>query len=112
MSLDADLLRFMTECLDLLDEYAARGREVFLAERLLQDAVVRRMEVLTDAASGLSPQVRERHPEVAWRAVSGFRNVVAHGYTGVDMERIWEYVTTDLPALRRLVDTELGRPNL
>jgi uncharacterized protein with HEPN domain len=106
VSTDNELLGFITECLDLLAQYSARGREAFLAEHLLQDAVVRRMEILADAAGRLSDDLKERHPAIPWRAIVGFRNVVAHAYMGVAMERVWEYLTTDLPALRDLVDHE------
>ena len=107
MSSDAELLRFIAECLDTLAEYAASGRELFLATRMLQDAIIRRMEILADATGRLSDDVKERHPEIPWRAVVGFRNVVAHAYMGVALERVWEYLTMDLPALRVLVNDEL-----
>ena len=107
MSNDAELLRFIAECLEILAEYAARGRDAFLAQQMLQDAVVRRMEILADAAGRLSDDLKRRHPEIPWRAVVGFRNVVAHAYMGVAMERVWEYLTADLSALRDLVDVEL-----
>ena len=108
MSSDDELIRFIAECLELLGEYSARGQDAFLAERLLQDAVVRRMEILADAAGRLSDDLKKRHPEIPWRAIVGFRNVVAHAYMGVAMERVWEYLTADLPALRDLVEQELG----
>ena len=60
MSNDNELLRFIEECLDLIDEYSARGSDAFLAERLLQDAVVRRMEILADAAGRLSDALKVR----------------------------------------------------
>ena len=107
MSDDNELLRFIDECLKLLDEYSARGSDAFLAERLLQDAVVRRMEILADAAGRLSDDLKDRHPEIPWRAIVGFRNVVAHAYMGVAMERVWEYLISDLPALRKLVHEEM-----
>ena len=108
MSSDDALLHFIEECLDLLDEYSAGGADAFLAEHLVQDAVVRRMEILADAAGRLSDELKERHPEIPWRAIVGFRNVVAHAYMSVAMERVWEYLTADLPALRALVGEELG----
>ena len=106
MSSDNDLLIFMAECLDLLDKYADAGQEEFLASPLLQDAIVRRMEVLADATGHLSPQLQERHPHIPWRAITGFRNVAAHGYMGVVMDRVWEYLTLDLPMLRNMVAQE------
>lgn len=107
MSGDDELLRFIGQCLDLLAEYSTRGRDAFLAEPMLQDAVVRRMEILADASGRLSDALQARHPEIPWRAIVGFRNVVAHAYMGVAMDRVWEYLTTDLNDLRRLVAQEL-----
>jgi hypothetical protein len=52
VSTDDELLGFIAECLDLLAQYSARGREDLLAERLLQDGVVRRIEILADAPAG------------------------------------------------------------
>ena len=68
------------------------------------------MEILADAAGRLSDNLKERHPELPWRAIVGFRNVVAHAYMGVAMERVWEYLTADLPALRDLIEQELRGP--
>ena len=108
MSSDNELLRFMAECLDLLAEYAEAGEPAFLKSSLIQDAVVRRMEVLADAASRLSDEIHDRYPHVPWRAIAGFRNVVAHGYMGVAMNRVWEYLLLDIPVLREVVRSELG----
>ncbi|MHB8571460.1 MAG: HepT-like ribonuclease domain-containing protein [Candidatus Dormibacteria bacterium] len=102
-------MTFMGECLEILDDYAKEGRVSFLERTMVQDAVVRRMEVLADAAGRLSEELRERHPAVPWRDVTGFRNVVAHAYMDVDMNRVWEYLVADLAALRKVVDRELGR---
>jgi uncharacterized protein with HEPN domain len=98
----------MAECLDLLSEYAQIGEEEFMKNTLVQDAIVRRMEVLADSASHLSPELQERHPHVPWRAITGFRNVVAHGYMGVTIQRVWEYLKADIPILRALVKQEIG----
>ena len=115
MSDDVKLLSFMDECTHILQEYAQSGKDKFLQDQMLQDAIVRRMEVLTDAASHLSTQLQERHPEVPWRAITGFRNVLAHGYHGVVNDLVWQYLQTDVPLLRDVLDRELRsdtRPDL
>ena len=99
----------MDDCLNLLGEYAAPGQEEFLRSPLNQDAIIRRMEILSDAASHLSLELQERHGDVPWRAIAGFRNVVAHGYMGVAMARVWEYLMADVPALRAVVSAELDK---
>ena len=109
MRSDIALLRFMDECLNLLSEYAEVGEEEFLRSTHDQDAIVRRMEILADAAGQLSSELQERYPHVPWRAIASFRNVVAHGYMGVAMRRVWEYLMADVPVLREVADAELRR---
>ena len=109
-------MRTDAECLaDILDavqrirrHVKARDQQRFGRDEVLQSAVLGWFEIIGEASRGLTDQFRQQHPDVPWRAISGFRNVVAHGYMGVDMERVWEYLTTDLPALRQLVERELG----
>jgi uncharacterized protein with HEPN domain len=103
------LLNYIRESIDLIEEYTSAGRDAFLARPMIQDAVLRRLETLTDAASHLSRSLKARHPQIAWRDIRGFRNVAAHAYLSLNMERVWRTVTLHLPALKRAVDEELAR---
>lgn len=67
------------------------------------------METLADAAGNLSAALQERHPEVAWTRITGFRNVLAHAYTHLNLELIWEAIVRGLPALKTLANEELKR---
>ena len=49
--------------------------------------------------------MKQNHPEIAWKNIAGFRNVVVHGYLGIDIERVWDIVEQDLPRLGTAVDT-------
>jgi len=104
---DEDLLRHIAESISLITRYTAGGVDAFRSEPIVQDAVLRRLETLADASRHLSDELKDRHPEIPWRAIYGFRNVVAHGYLGVDLERIWETVQGYLPALQAVVVEEL-----
>ena len=56
--------------------------------------------------------MKEPHPEVDWRGIAGFRNVLVHDYLGVNIIRVWEIIENDLPGLKRSIDAmldELGR---
>ena len=75
----------------------------------MQDAVLWRLQTLADAAWRLGDEVKERDPEIPWRAVYGFRNVAAHAYLELQLDRVWEIVDRYLPALRAAVDQELAR---
>ena len=63
-------------------------------------AVVRALEVVGEAAKNIPVAIRRRYPEVPWSKVVGMRNIVIHGYFGVDLEVIWKTVREDLPPLR------------
>jgi uncharacterized protein with HEPN domain len=76
------------------------GRGAFLASTLIQDAVLRNLQTLAESSQCLSGSLKVRHPEVDWRAIAGFRNVLVHDYLGVDTERVWQIVARDLPVLK------------
>ena len=106
---EEDLLRYIADSIGRVEQYTQSGRDSFLSQTVLQDAVVRRLETLADAASRLSPALKARHSEIPWRDVSGFRNVAAHGYLELDVSRVWRTVELYLPALKAVVLEELGR---
>jgi uncharacterized protein with HEPN domain len=81
-------------------------KAAFQANPMLQDAVIRRLEILGEAANLLSADYRTQHPEIPWRAITGMRNRLIHGYFVVDIDVVWNTIQTDLqplePALRNL----------
>ncbi len=110
---DRVYLRHILESLRLVKEYLADSsgawsQELFVNDLRTQDAVLRRLETLADAASHLSPAVRARYPNIDWREIGDFRNVLAHGYTVLRLDLIWETITADLPQLQDAVDSELA----
>jgi uncharacterized protein with HEPN domain len=70
--------------------------------------VLRRLEILADAAGHLSGELRARHPEVEWRRINDFRNVLAHAYMEIQLDLVWSVIEDDLPALKVVVDAELA----
>ncbi|WP_353260111.1 HepT-like ribonuclease domain-containing protein [Prochlorothrix hollandica] len=67
---------------------------------LLQRGIERELEILGEAARRLSTQLRDQHPEISWSKIIGLRNVIAHQYEDVRIERIWEIVQKDIPILK------------
>ena len=110
---DAVYLEYIIECIEMVEEYlggtAARDEELFLGDLRTQDAVLRRMEILADAASHLSSELRARHPDVDWRKAIDFRNVLAHAYMEIQLSLVWETITDDLPLLKAVAQEELGQ---
>jgi uncharacterized protein with HEPN domain len=103
-------LEHIAESIRLIDDYVRDGRSGFFGQRLVQDAVLRRLEILADATTKLSAEVKGRHGEIPWREVYGFRNIAAHAYLDIDLERVWEIVMDHLPPLRDAVIEELDKP--
>lgn len=101
-------LLYMRDSIELVERYTSGGEDAFSSDPRTQDAVLRRMETLADAASHLSDPLKSRHPKVDWRQVSDFRNVLAHGYTEIRLDQVWQVVTHDLPTLREVIDEELS----
>ena len=95
------------ECIDKIDRYSANGRPEFFVNTMEQDAIVRNLQTLAESTQRLSEKTKLSKPEVDWRAIAGFRNVVVHDYLGVDLERIWHIVEFDLPGLKTHIDSLL-----
>ena len=102
----ADALRVsdMEHSAALVDQIRAIGKTRFLSDRILQDAVLRRLEVLGEAAGHVSKATRDSFPAIPWKKMRGFTSLVKHEYWLVDLERVWGAIE-EMPALRR----ELGR---
>jgi len=96
---DAVYLRHILDCVRRIEEDTAGGPEQFLSSRVLQDAVLRNLHTLCESTQRLSEALQASHPEVEWRKVAAFRNVLVHDYLGIDLERVWEIVQRDVAAL-------------
>ena len=108
---DRVLLAHMRDCLDRILEYTNAERARFNASRLVQDAVIRNLQILAESSQRLSSEIKGTEPQIPWRELTGFRNVIVHGYLGVDLGAVWLVVEQDLPALTEAVNrmtTRLG----
>jgi uncharacterized protein with HEPN domain len=109
---DLPYLGHIAESIAAIETYVAGGRDAFMKERLIQDAVIRNFEIIGEAASRLSPAVRDR-PGLVWGKIIAFRNRLIHGYWSVDLLLVWDVVANDLPRLKIEVarlSTELSDP--
>lgn len=93
-------LAHILQCIDRILSYTAGGRQVFLDQPVIQDAVIRNFEIIGEAAKRVPDDYREAHPDIPWRSLAGFRDVLIHEYEEVDVERVWRVVEADLPSLR------------
>jgi uncharacterized protein with HEPN domain len=96
---DAWLLDMLQACRKALRHAQGLTEPSFLASGLHQDAIVRQLTILGEAAKQISPDFRAAHPEIPWRKIAGFRDVAVRGYFRVDLQRVWHIVEEDLPRL-------------
>jgi uncharacterized protein with HEPN domain len=101
---DRVLLAHMRDCLDRILEYTNAERSRFETSRLVQDAVIRNLQTLAESSQHLSSEIKGTEPQIPWRELAGFRNVIVHGYLGVDLGAVWLVVEQDLPALTAAVN--------
>lgn len=107
MTGDAVYLRHILEAISLIERYVAVGRDVFMTTSHWQDAVIRQLEIIGEATKQLSQGLRSQHPEVPWRRIAGLRDVLIHGYMGVDLDRVWGVTQRDLPGLTQQLEVIL-----
>ncbi len=103
-------LRYIRDSIILIEGRTQRGRTAFLDNIDVQDAVLWRLQTLADATGKLPTEMKNRHPSIPWRAIYGFRNVAAHAYQDLLLDRVWEIVEIHLPALKAAVVQELDKP--
>jgi uncharacterized protein with HEPN domain len=82
---------------------AGKTREDLDADRMLELTLVRLVEVVGEAASRVAGEERERYPTVPWKTIVATRNRLIHGYDQVDLDILWNIVSSDLPALVNLL---------
>ncbi len=100
---DRFYLTHIRDSMARINRYTKEGQEAFLGSTLLQDAVMRNLQTLTESSQRLSADFRNQHPEIDWRGMAGLRNVLVHEYMGIDLVRVWTIVERDLPRLKGML---------
>jgi uncharacterized protein with HEPN domain len=105
-------LRHMRLCIERIQHYTQEGRDAFFADTRTQDAVIRNLEVIGQAARDLGvDRLAAEEPSMPWQSIAALRNVLAHQYLGVDLRLAWNIVERELPGLARAVAALLDQPD-
>jgi uncharacterized protein with HEPN domain len=91
-------LRHVLDAAEQISSYLSGvERATFLANRMLQDAVIRNLEIIGEACVNLSPAFKDAHADVPWLKASGIRNRLVHGYFDVDVGVVWKTAADSIP---------------
>jgi uncharacterized protein with HEPN domain len=108
-----DYLGQILFAIERIDRYTADLDEVgFLNNELVQDAVIRNIEIVGEASNNVLRVHKEfavAHDEIPWQIMYTMRNRVSHGYDQVDLEIVWKTIQGDLPVLYKLVQSALKK---
>jgi uncharacterized protein with HEPN domain len=89
-----------------------RTRKDLDSDRMLTLSIVKSVELIGEAATRISKEVRDTHPEIPWTDIVAMRNRLIHVYFDIDLDRVWDTVTDDLPplisALEKIIVSEEG----
>ena len=97
---DNSRLRHMLDAAQQAIRFArGKNRQALERDEMLTFAILRALEIVGEAASQVSKKFQVAHPEIPWPQIIGMRNHLVHAYFDVDVERVWDTVTDDLPPL-------------
>ena len=81
-----------------------------MADRMRQDAIIRKLEIVGEAVKQVSDATRQRRPEIPWKQIAGMRDRLTHAYFGVDLTLVWRVVERDLRPLDTAIEALLASP--
>jgi uncharacterized protein with HEPN domain len=102
---ERDFLLDIEDAVSRILEYTAgMNWDEFLRDYKTQDAVVRNLEVIGEAAKNISDEFRDLHPNIPWRDMAGTRDRLTHRYFGINQEIVWQIVEHDLTGLKGQIE--------
>lgn len=95
-------IKHMLDAFDTIEEYSANITiEQFANNRLIQDGVIRQLEIIGEAAKRVSQIYRDQYPNIPWAKMAGMRDKLIHDYEEVDYELVWQTIQVHLPQVKQ-----------
>lgn len=107
-------LSHILDCIEKIQEYTSNLNERdFLNKSLVQDGVIRNLEIIGEATKQLDKDFRSKYPEIEWKRIAGMRDKLIHDYIGVDLWAVWAVVEKIIPEfkeeIKAIIDIEKER---
>lgn len=105
---DQVYLRHILDSIEKIQRYLQGVlKEDFDQNSMLQDAVIRQIEIIGEAARNVSEEFKEKNPEIPWLTMTGMRNKLIHEYFAVNSSIVWDTIMGDLPVLKQQIQKRL-----
>lgn len=101
-------LHHILDAIVKIEDYLKRtDSSNFKQDELIQDGIIRQLEIIGEAVRKLTPEFRDDHPDIPWKDIAGTRDRLIHGYAVVDLDAVWKTVIQDVPELKQAVEKVL-----
>jgi uncharacterized protein with HEPN domain len=106
-------LQDIVESIEKIERFlTGKDFDVFKNDALIHDAVVRNLEIVSEASRHIPKELKAKTPQISWREIADFGNVLRHGYEGVNDPILWSTITRDLPPLLATIRSLLANPDV
>lgn len=99
----------IANCISRIEAYTLTGKNDFMQNSMIQDAAIRNLEIIGEAAKCLSKEFKSSYSEVPWRQISGLRDVLTHDYGRADLAEVWQIIEQNLPKLKEQIQALLDQ---
>jgi uncharacterized protein with HEPN domain len=104
---DRERMRDIQEAICKIEKYATQGKAEFLNNELIQSWILLHLQIIGEAARSMNSNTHQQHPEISWRDIIDFRNLLVHEYFRVDLNLIWQIVEQEILTLKHQVNAIL-----
>jgi uncharacterized protein with HEPN domain len=110
-----DIMLFIDDIIEninlIIDSTKKFSKEEFSGNKDIQDATIRRLEIIGEAVKNIPDSFKEKFQKIKWKEVAGTRDILIHSYFKVDVDKVWEVIKKDIPELKKQIQEILNEEN-